>query len=68
MGRQSRKSNPSNGLTGIPQGIHCPATTARGGINDELEQLQVNHFLATLARIALAVAARRASTDGGGLA
>jgi hypothetical protein len=70
MPRKPRKSvqaigprfDASNGLTGIPQPIHCPATTDGEGGNDEydeLERIQVEHFLNTLAQIALAVAARQ---------
>jgi hypothetical protein len=32
---------------------------------DELERMQVDHFLNTLAEIALAVASRKASSQGG---
>ena len=67
---KSRKSNRENGLTPIPRSIHCPATTDGGGSNDEndeLEQMQVEHFLNTLARIALAAAARRVDSQGGEL-
>jgi hypothetical protein len=53
-------------LTPIPHRIHCPATTERVGGNDELEQIQVEHFLATLAEVALAVASRKLSGEGGG--
>jgi hypothetical protein len=55
---QSR-SGPSNGLTPIPPGIHCPATTERVGGNDELDEIAVEHFLDTLAEVALAVASRK---------
>jgi hypothetical protein len=64
MPRRPRKSGPKKGLTGIPQRIHCPATTDSGG-GDELEQIQVDHFLQTLADIALAVASRKAASEGG---
>ena len=67
MARRPRKSGPLNGLTPIPQGIHCAATTEGVGENSELEQLQVNRFLNTLADIALAVAARKAASEGGEL-
>ncbi len=63
MARQTRKSDPDNGLTPIHSRIHCAATTDAGG-NDELEQIQVDHFLHTLAKIAIAVAARQAGTSG----
>jgi hypothetical protein len=56
---------PPQGLTRIRPGIHCSATTDTGGELNELEQLQVNHFLQTLAEIALAVASRQAFSTGG---
>ena len=65
MARSPRKTGPLNGLNSIPQGIHCPATTEGVGGTNELEQLQVNHFLSTLADIALAVAARKIASEGG---
>ena len=57
-----RKSGPDVELTTIPFRIHCPATTESGG-SDELERIQIDHFLQTLADIALAVAARRSARD-----
>ena len=67
MSRSPRKTKSDNGLTGIPLRIHCAATTEGGDLNDEydeLEQIQVDHFLQTLAKIAIAVAARQADTGG----
>ena len=62
MARSPRKTQSDNVLTGIPIRIHCAATTDGGG-NDELERIQVEHFLNTLARIALAVASRERAND-----
>ena len=67
MHQQHRESVPANGLTPIHRRIHCAATTEGGDLNDEydeLEQIQVDHFLQTLAKIAIAVAARQADTGG----
>ena len=51
-----------NGLTGIPQGIHCTATEDSGGSeNDELDRIAIENFLDALAQVAISVAARRAS-------
>ena len=47
-----------NGLTGIHQRIHCAATTDTDGVEIDQERIDVDNFLSTLARIALAVAAR----------
>jgi acyl-coenzyme A thioesterase PaaI-like protein len=68
MARRPRKSDPANGLNSIHGGIHCAATNE--GVSDtneldEVQQLQVNHFLQTLADVALAVAARKAASEGG---
>ena len=57
------RSGPENGLTSIPLRIHCPATTDWVGGNDELEQMQVDHFLDTLAGVALAIASRKIRSE-----
>ena len=63
----SRKENgQENGLTPIPSGIHCPATADGVGGWDELDEIAVEHFLDTLAQVALAVASRRLARKGGG--
>ena len=51
-----------NGLTGIPDRIQCLASrnTQEAGY-DELDDIAVEHFLDTLAEIALSVAAREAN-------
>jgi hypothetical protein len=70
MPRRPKKKQshaPTEGLTRIRRRIHCSATTDTGEELDELEQLQVDHFLNTLAEIALAVASRQASSQGGKL-
>ena len=63
MTRSPRKSDSLNGLTPIPQPIHCAATNDGGGAVDELDQLAINHFQETLASIALAVAARKVAEE-----
>ena len=51
--------SPSNGLTGIPQGIHWPATHISGGSNtDELDRIAIEAFLDALADVAISIAAR----------
>ena len=53
---------PSKGLTGIPRPIHCPATQNKCEVgNDELDRIDIEHFLGTIAQVALAVAARSAA-------
>jgi hypothetical protein len=64
--QSQQPSGPENGLTGIPSGIHCPATTERVGGQNEIDEIAVEHFLNTLAQVALAVASRRLARKGGG--
>ena len=49
----------SNGLTGIPNPIHWPATHISGGSqSDELDRIAIEAFLDALADVAIAIAAR----------
>ena len=54
-----------DGLTGIPASIHLAATDEGGDQTDEREEIVVDAFLDTLARIALAVASRNSKTEEG---
>ena len=55
-----------DGLTGIPQRIHCTATQDSGGSElDELDRIDIDNFLDALAGVALSVAARRADEGQG---
>ena len=47
------------GLTCIPQSIHCGATP-EGEASDETEDLQLSHFYQVLAEVAMSVAKRQA--------
>ncbi len=60
MDQQDRESVPANGLTPIHRRIHCATTTDSGDFNNEYDE--VEHFLQTLARIALSVATRQVGT------
>ncbi len=53
-------TTPSTGLTGIPSSIHCPATQiiCEVGNNDELDRIDIDNLLDTLAAVALSIAAR----------
>ena len=57
----SGDNSPPNGLTCIPQRIHCVATpdTTEGGELNEMDRFVIDHFLSTLANIALGIAQRR---------
>jgi len=56
------KDNVEEGLTGIPACIHLAATNEGGDQADERDEIVVDAFLDTLARIALAVASRISTT------
>ncbi len=64
MARRRTKSNGQKALTCIPRGIHCAATPEDPEENDELDEIAINHFLDTLAEVALAVATRRLNRKG----
>ncbi len=63
MARRQTKSNGQKALTSIPEGIHCAATPKDLKEKDELDEIAINHFLDTLAEVALAVARRRQQLD-----
>ena len=52
-----------NGLTPIHRRIHCAITPDNTGGQNELDQIAVDHFLDTLAEVALAIARRRERLD-----
>lgn len=53
----------ADGLTPIHEPIHCPATQDYVEDGNELDGIDVEHFLDTLANIALAIAARQNQKD-----
>ena len=53
-----------SGLTSIHGRIHCAATTDPESTENQQERIDVDNFLITLARIALAVAAREQAKLG----
>ena len=59
-------TSASTGLTCIHPRIHCSATpTDVEDEHDELDRIAIEHFLDTLAQVALAVAARGIEEDQG---
>ena len=52
-------------MTGIPKGIHWRAATESTEGSPELDQIAVDHFLDTLAQVALAIASRKLSKEKG---
>ncbi len=59
MSGPSEKDKELKALTSIPRRIRCAATPEDLEDNDELDEIAINHFLDTLAEVALAVANRR---------
>ena len=55
--------DPEGRLTCIHQRIHYTATPDTTDGHDELDQIQIDHFLNTLAEIALSVARRKEQLD-----
>ena len=64
LDENARKASKAaeNGLTGIPQRIHWPATHISGGSqSDELDRIAIEAFLDALADVAISIAAREHS-------
>ncbi len=59
MSGPSEKGKELKALTCIPEGIHCAATPEDLKEQDELDEIAIDHFLDTLAEVAMAVANRR---------
>ncbi len=59
MAPRQTKSNGHEALTSIPEGIHCAATPEDPNGQDELDEIAIDHFLDTLAEVAMAVVNRR---------
>ena len=57
------RNAPPNGLTCIPQRIHCVATTDTLEEADELDRIDIDNFLSTLAEVATAVVRREQQAD-----
>ncbi len=57
------ESNGLNGLTPIHERIHCAATADTTQPENELDSIAIDHFLDTLAEVAMAVARRRQQLD-----
>jgi hypothetical protein len=51
------------GLTPIHSRIHCVATEGTSELEHEVERITIDHFLDTLAEVALAIARRRELLD-----
>jgi hypothetical protein len=65
LSAETTPEDGSNGLTPIPLSIHWRATTEGGEGSPELDAIAVNHFLDTLAQVALSIASRKLSKEKG---
>ncbi len=54
---------PRNGLTPIHRRIHCAARPDSVDGGNELDQIDIDNFLDTLAEVAMAIARRRQPLD-----
>ena len=59
----SGESGAECGLTPIHRRIHCGATPDTAESDNELDHIAVDHFLDTLAEVAMAIALRREQLD-----
>ncbi len=62
MSAPDKKPDKRTALTSIPRRIHCAATSAPEqdeDFVDELDEIEIDNFLTTLAEVAMAVATRR---------
>ena len=58
-----RDCDGDDGLTPIHGRIHCAAADGPNDSPDDLQQIEIAHFIDTLAEIALAVARRRSELE-----
>ncbi len=66
MARRQTKSDGKKALTCIHRGIHCAATPVELEVKDEPDRIAIQHFLDTLAEVALAIASRDLARDQDG--
>ena len=59
MPAPDQNRNERKALTSIGKPIHCGATPDPTEERGELDEIDINHFITTLAEIAMAVATRR---------
>ncbi len=64
MAEPDQKPNEHKALTSIGKPIHCGATPDPTEEREELDEIDINHFITTLADVAMAVATRRLNRKG----
>ena len=63
MAQRKTKPEGHKALTSIHEGIHCAATPDTTEGEGELDEIAIDHFLDTLAEVAIAVANRRSARN-----
>ena len=58
-GQDNSECGSCKGLTCIHRRIHCAATQGTTNGDNELEKIQIDYFVSTLAEVALAIARRK---------
>ncbi len=64
MAEPDQKRNERKALTSIGKPIHCGATPDPTEEREELDEIDIRHFITTLAEVAMAVATRRLNRKG----
>ncbi len=59
MAEPDQKRSEREALTSIGKPIHCAATRDQEEGQEELDEMDINNFIKTLAEVAIAVATRR---------
>ena len=64
MARREKQPTGPEALTSIGEPIHCAATPDQTEEREELDEIEINNFINTLAEVAMAVATRRLNRKG----
>ena len=62
--RKKQQPTGEKALTSIGEPIHCATTPDPTEERKELDEIDINHFITTLAEVAMAVATRRLNRKG----
>ena len=60
-GRKKQRPTGAKALTSIDEPIHCTATPDQTEEREELDEIDINNFINTLAEVAMSVAVRLAN-------
>ena len=62
--RKKQRPTGEKALTSIGEPIHCATTPDQTEEREELDEIDINNFITTLAEVAMAVATRRLNRKG----